>query len=264
MRKGSAPPDPIVHTTGAMDSRALRDALRAEPSDRWTTSSSQIGRGVLMYQQQRKYEEAAKVARGDAALAQQLAMQEQQGSSSGGRTRAAVVLPVEPGTLTARPPTTAPEAAITERDLRRLEQRIADFGLRVEPVAGDGHCQYRSLAFFLDGSDARHADVRRRVCAFLEQHAKHYAPFVHDEPWGAYLSRMKTCAWGDHLTLQAFCDCYGRSVQLVTSYEDRGFIKVSPSTHSVAKPVGSGEGSRQPFVLGFWAEVHYTPLVPGL
>ena len=57
------------------------------------------------------------------------------------------------------------------------------------------------------------------------------------------------------MTLQAAADAYGTRICLVTSYEDRGILRVEP-----AEPV-AGEEPRTAW-LAFWAEIHYSSIVP--
>ena len=57
------------------------------------------------------------------------------------------------------------------------------------------------------------------------------------------------------VTLQAAADAYGTRICLVTSYEDRGILRVEP-----AEPI-EGEEPRTAW-LAFWAEIHYSSIVP--
>ena len=146
--------------------------------------------------------------------------------------------------LHARPPAALPAAQAVSEDLSCLGRRLAEFGLRAVPVAGDGACQFRSLAFALDGSDdRRHGEIRAAVVDHLERERALYEAFVprEVESFDAYLeahARGAAC-WGDHLTLQAFADAFGRPVHLVTSYEDRGFIQITPSSKSTGLAAAS-------------------------
>lgn len=66
------------------------------------------------------------------------------------------------------------------------------------------------------------AQVRAAVRAHLAQHARSYSGFVHGEAWDAYMARMGDGAWGDHLTLQAFADCFRRTIHLVRELSKEG------------------------------------------
>ena len=141
----------------------------------------------------------------------------------------------------------------------KLVERLRDFGLQEFDVAGDGNCQYRALAHQLFDNVELHADVRRTVCRQLAAEADRYRGFVateDDVDYEAWAARM-ACAgeWGDHVTLQAAADAYGTRICLVTSYEDRGILRVEP-----AEPI-EGEEPRTAW-LAFWAEIHYSSIVP--
>jgi hypothetical protein len=141
----------------------------------------------------------------------------------------------------------------------KLVERLRDFGLQEFDVAGDGNCQYRALAHQLFDNVELHADVRRTVCRQLAAEADRYRGFVateDDVDYEAWVARM-ACAgeWGDHVTLQAAADAYGTRICLVTSYEDRGILRVEP-----AEPI-EGEEPRTAW-LAFWAEIHYSSIVP--
>ena len=141
----------------------------------------------------------------------------------------------------------------------KLVERLRDFGLQEFDVAGDGNCQYRALAHQLFDNVELHADVRRTACRQLAAEADRYRGFVateDDVDYEAWVARM-ACAgeWGDHVTLQAAADAYGTRICLVTSYEDRGILRVEP-----AEPI-EGEEPRTAW-LAFWAEIHYSSIVP--
>jgi hypothetical protein len=228
----------------------IRVACQAEAADPWSTSASTIGRGVLLYNShvhaEKIYAERAAAERSDASLARSLASES--------------CLTVDPQTLAARPPTARlPDESTCMYGVDLLRQRLRDFCLEERPVRGDGHCQFRSIAFQLYGTDVDHAAVRAAVCEHLASHSRIYTSFVHDESFNDYLARMAAEAWGDHLTLQAFADLSGRPVHLVTSYEARGFIQVAPQTNF---PTQDTQAPGTPLLLGFWAEVHYNPIVP--
>ena len=140
-----------------------------------------------------------------------------------------------------------------------MVERLRDFGLQEFEVAGDGNCQYRALAHQLFDDVELHADIRRTVCRQLAAEADRYRGFVateDDVDYEAWVARM-ACEgeWADHVTLQAAADAYGTRICLVTSYEDRGILRVEP-----AAPV-EGEEPRTAW-LAFWAEIHYSSIVP--
>jgi len=237
--------------------------------NRWETTASQIGNGlrtwtnparILKYHDTKRAEDRfhqlADQSASDASLAKQLA--EGNGGEAGSFLRSDSLV-VDPKEVESRHPTApVPDIAEADSSFQLLKHRLDDFCLVEHKVRGDGHCQFRSLAFQLSGdrqTDQSHGEVRRLICDHLERHRAIYSPFVNgDKSFDGYVLRMRGDAWGDHLTLQAFADTYCHPVHIVTSYETRRFIQIQPQL-----PPGTRE--KEPLLIGFWAEVHYNPVV---
>lgn len=66
------------------------------------------------------------------------------------------------------------------------------------------------------GTTEYHAQIRNRVCSEIQSHWDFYNEFILDEERKNYLANMrKTGTWGDHRTLQAFCNVYNQHVCLM-------------------------------------------------
>lgn len=93
--------------------------------------------------------------------------------------------------------------------------------MRVQEVAADGHCLYRSIGEQLDfvwpGSqkwkrepEHRHEEVRALCAKALRRNADDYAPFAElkdEEDFEGYCSRVEHSGdWGGHLELRAIAD----------------------------------------------------------
>ncbi|KIW22057.1 uncharacterized protein PV07_12549 [Cladophialophora immunda] len=111
---------------------------------------------------------------------------------------------------------------------------LAERGLRVKKVPGDGNCLFAALSDKLCGSPICHTQIRATVVSHLRQNRQHFASFVEeDEPqrrrtlrsttsaacqepkdrFEKYLSSMSLSGTsGGHLELQAFCDAFARMV----------------------------------------------------
>ena len=79
-----------------------------------------------------------------------------------------------------------------------------------------------------------------------------YDPYV-PEDYEDYVAKMaKDGEWGDHVTLQAAADVYGRRICVLSSYKTSFIIDIKP------------QDTKHPRVLwlSFWAEVHYNSLYP--
>jgi len=145
-----------------------------------------------------------------------------------------------------------PTAAISDADHMNLTERLKAYGLREKLIKGDGNCQFRSISDQLFGTPDRHVEVRKMVINQLSQHRKDYEVFVPDD-YQAYLRKMsRDGEWGDHLTLKAASDVYGRRMCILSSYEKNFLIEITP------------ESVKHPRVLwlSFWAEVHYNSIYP--
>ena len=78
---------------------------------------------------------------------------------------------------------------------------------------GDGNCQFKALSTSCFGTDNRHLRIRRTVCDYMQQNWDVYKDSVVTPH---YLERMRQPGtWGDHLTLDAFCNAYGEQVIVV-------------------------------------------------
>ena len=147
---------------------------------------------------------------------------------------------------------TAPSAQDSRADHMTLDQRLKAYGLQEKTIKGDGNCQFRSLSDQLFGTPDRHVEVRRMVIAQLMRNADDYSVFVPDD-YSDYVRKMsKDGEWGDHLTLQAASDVYGRRICVLSTYEKNFLIEITP------------KNMRNPRVLwlSFWAEVHYNSIYP--
>ena len=83
----------------------------------------------------------------------------------------------------------------------------------VASIDGDGNCQFKALSTSCFGTDNRHARIRRTVCDYMEKHWDEYKDSVTTPN---YVSRMRNSGtWGDHLTLDAFCNAYDQQVIVV-------------------------------------------------
>ena len=116
----------------------------------------------------------------------------------------------------------------------RLRANLAREGLREVEMAGDGHCQFRSVAHFHFGTTTEFERVRTEVTQFMKLHGDSYAPFCAEASYDVYLEHMADlrripACWGDHLTLQAAADLYNVTFIVVTSSEDSPTHRVRPN-----------------------------------
>ena len=87
-----------------------------------------------------------------------------------------------------------------------LEGQLAEAGLALRPVTGDGNCLFRSLSHQMYGNESDHSNLRSRVCNHLCQKPDLYSPFLVDEQMTNYAKRMaQNGTFGGNIELVAFC-----------------------------------------------------------
>merc|ERR1719387_1668242 len=154
--------------------------------------------------------------------------------------------------LTPRVVQQMPTKEVADLDYMNLADRLKHYGLREKKVDGDGNCQFRSLSDQLFGTTDRHPEVRRMAISQLRSKRELYDPYV-PEDYEDYVAKMaKDGEWGDHVTLQAAADVYGRRICVLSSYKTSFIIDIKP------------QDTKHPRVLwlSFWAAVHYNSLYP--
>lgn len=116
---------------------------------------------------------------------------------------------------TPTPSSTLESIALEENNLKSEMNRLS---LKLRDVEGDGNCLFRALADQLWGEQKRHAEVRYRVCDFLEENQgvmrDFVVPFMQDgEDYSSYVNRMRQLSEsGDMATYPSpsgrrQCDC---------------------------------------------------------
>jgi hypothetical protein len=155
-------------------------------------------------------------------------------------------------------PLEPPEQVEVDIDHERLLERLTLYGLTARPVEGDGSCQFRAISDQLYGEQDHHALVRSMCIDQLLLTAERYRDYVIAETYDSYVQRMSLPKeWGDHVTLQALSDALGVEINLVTSFESSGLVRVVPQPPEPWQPRPPGGA---PLWLSFWAEIHYQSL----
>eukprot|EP00753_Platysulcus_tardus_P013766 PLAT3856.10.p1 GENE.PLAT3856.10~~PLAT3856.10.p1 ORF type:complete len:398 (+),score=202.84 PLAT3856.10:49-1194(+) len=95
-------------------------------------------------------------------------------------------------------------AAVERRDVGVLKLQLARQRLQLREVKGDGSCLFRSISDQMDGGEDSHAIYRAMAVAHMREHSDDFAPFIVDEPFDDYCSRMaRDRVWGGNMELQA-------------------------------------------------------------
>ncbi|KAJ3105012.1 OTU domain-containing protein 3 [Phlyctochytrium planicorne] len=109
-----------------------------------------------------------------------------------------------------------------------LKEQLAQLGLRIKDMTGDGNCLFRSLADQLEGNPNNHTYHRAIVCNHIQKHRDLYEGFFFDETLDQHLARMKRDG------------SYGENLEVVASARAN---KVDIAIHQAGLPVWLIKGS---------------------
>ena len=102
----------------------------------------------------------------------------------------------------------------------------------VQRIDTDGNCQWKALSWACFGTTNNHAQIRHRVCAEIQNNWSHYKDFVLDQE--SYVQKMsKQGAWGDHCTLNAFCNVYEQHVLIMCKGQPPLMIQPTRNVHGI-------------------------------
>ena len=87
--------------------------------------------------------------------------------------------------------------------MAKFRLQLAQYGLRLKEMVGDGNCLFRSIADQLEGNEKLHRKYRQEAVDYLEQNKEHYAPFIEDdETIDQYIADMsRDGVWGGQLEI---------------------------------------------------------------
>lgn len=70
---------------------------------------------------------------------------------------------------------------VLNADDKSFASQLAEMGLKVREVIGDGNCLFRALADQLDGDDHAHSRHRQDVVRYITEHREDFEPFIEDD-----------------------------------------------------------------------------------
>eukprot|EP01060_Flectonema_neradi_P005576 TRINITY_DN13713_c0_g1_i1.p1 TRINITY_DN13713_c0_g1~~TRINITY_DN13713_c0_g1_i1.p1 ORF type:complete len:269 (+),score=38.26 TRINITY_DN13713_c0_g1_i1:40-846(+) len=157
-----------------------------------------------------------------------------------------------------------------------LNENLEKFGFVETKVSSDGNCQFRSIAWYVFGTDDKFGVIRERVIKHMEEHPTLYSDFIEGgiKGYQKYLEKMsRDMEWGDHLTLQASSDLFGFKIQIVTSHALTDDKKTAvPDASAMGGTIlviqsRDEQGNRCPHVKEIWLSFceehgaeHYNPI----
>jgi NACalpha-BTF3-like transcription factor len=139
-------------------------------------------------------------------------------------------------------------------DTRELNNVLADDGLTIHVIDGDGNCLFRSIADQITGDQELHMAFRTRIMKYIKDHADHFRLFMEDdESFEAYMDRMTQGEeWGGHQELYAASQCLNVNI---TVYQLN-----APSYILPANPNDKGDKDAKPpkdIRISYHGDCHY-------
>lgn len=108
---------------------------------------------------------------------------------------------------------TPSSTATQQRFVKALRER----GLEIRQQEGDGNCLFRAVSLQVYGDPTMHMDVRNQCLDHMAKDQEHFAHFVEDEDFGAYLQRKRTGGvHGNNPEIQAISELFNRPVEVFT------------------------------------------------
>eukprot|EP00038_Savillea_parva_P007115 m.167883 g.167883 ORF g.167883 m.167883 type:complete len:315 (+) comp12891_c0_seq1:249-1193(+) len=121
-------------------------------------------------------------------------------------------------------------------------------GWKVHPMAKDGACLFRSVAFHLFGDPEMHGTVRDQCMDYMAQNRDHYEQFI-TENFDEYIARKRQDhCFGNHLEMQAMSELYNRNIE-VYSYSLRPINIFQATTNS-----------NEPIRVTYHGNIHYNAI----
>ena len=92
----------------------------------------------------------------------------------------------------------------------KFRLQLAQYGLRLKEIGGDGNCLFRAIADQLEGNEKVHRKYRADAIEYIEANKNDFIPFIEDdETIDQYLDEMrKDGVWGGQLEIQALSMMY--------------------------------------------------------
>ena len=125
----------------------------------------------------------------------------------------------------------------------------------IQPVDSDGNCQWKALSWACFGTDQKYAQIRHRVCNEIKNNWQHYKGFILDSD--SYLQKMsKDGTWGDHCTLNAFCNVYEQHVLVLDARNE------SPMMLEPTRNKNNVKASQWVVIVYDHIKMHYSSVHP--
>jgi OTU domain-containing protein 5 len=133
-----------------------------------------------------------------------------------------------------------------------FKQSLAEAGLEVFPIEGDGNCMFRSVSHQLYGNSQYHSVIRARTIEYMSYERVYFAQFIEGglDRFDEYLEyKAKNGAWGDDTEIQAMSEIY-----------DRPFYIYAYSATPM-RTFHESEGTLPPIRVSYHGQCHYNSIV---
>jgi len=170
-------------------------------------------------------------------------------------------------------------SGLVQEERRRMQERLASYGLQERDVVGDGNCQLRAISHQLFQTEDRHVEVRKAVVKWLRGNANYavreastgrvisrlidFLEKDYHRSWNDYCSYMgRDASWGDHMTLIATAEVYSVNIWILSSVDITNEQGEASEPWTMIKPQLSSARQGTLVRLGHWHEKHFSSLVP--
>lgn len=142
---------------------------------------------------------------------------------------------------------------------------LAEYGLHIVEMAGDGNCLFRSIAHQLENNPNLHMQYRQRIIKYIISKRKHFELFLEDdEKFEDYIERMKLFGtWGGHHELYAAAQCFRINIEVFQWNAPKYIILYDPTIHGQSLNHHDNSALRT-IQLSFHGDCHFNSVVGNL
>jgi len=122
-------------------------------------------------------------------------------------------------------------------NLKAFSTQLAQIGLKIMDMKGDGNCLFRALADQLEGYQEKHAFYRSEVADYLDANKDQFSPFMPDMDFSDYVSKIRRDGfWGGNMELAAAAGKWDVNI-IVHNFQAPRYEVSSPKKNSKTKEI---------------------------
>ena len=146
---------------------------------------------------------------------------------------------------------------VIQKNAKKVEEVISQYGLRQLTTPDDGNCLFRSLSLQLHGHPDKQAEIRKKIVAYMEsikeRLLQHFDSMDHLTRYIQDMSEEGT--WGDELVLHCAADKFQVEVHVLTCEDGNFYRHYKPSFKGETQ-----DTSHRHIFLSFISPVHFQPI----